>query len=960
LQLDEWVQSLDEDHNERCDDELMNEIFRSAHSLKGLSAMLGLGDINNLTHKVENVFDAARKDELIITGDVVELMFQAVDRLVGQVDVLKEPDSEAVECESVLENIRDLLQSAGVERKQASQKDAERALEDIQAELAQPDPEVATPGLESGPSTEIPCSSDPTDVFEGDVFEGLEDETEVLDKYLSIFIDETELALDSLTETFLALEGGGSREELESLLVISHRIKGSAASVGLNRAAKLAHLMEDLLQNLLDSSGTLSAEVTDAMLLCIDGLRQYVDDLKKGAARSDHFGQLAHELQQAWAVGSSPAVPSLDPLPSPGVATSGPGSESTSPRPIKITDQLRNEVAAATPIGAQALVGWVAFRPNLPLVGLKARLIYEKLGNLGEVCYFDPPAEQLDDLDELDHVTFGVVTEKSVEEVHRPLRIAGVRDSAIEPLTDDESSAPSAVQAQATKAEKASPQGATPAPKKQSASSGPAAPAQARPAEGGNRPTETLRVDIDRLDQLMNLAGELVINRARLSRIGDTLKSAVAGKQSAQVLDGVLNSLGKMAGGKDLPEKDMPEERQHLQAELEHARALARRIQNDLEPIRRDVDKLVRAHGAINDLDEAIHQLDRVSDGIQKSVMDTRMVPIGPLFTRFKRVIRDITRSNGKIINLVIRGEKTELDKRMIDELSDPLIHMVRNSADHGIEPPEVREAAGKPREGTVTLDAFHRGNSIFIQVTDDGKGLDHQTLLKKALDKGMVSEADAEKMTPHQIYQLIWEPGLSTAEKVTEVSGRGMGMDIVRSKIEGLNGTVDLDSTPGKGTTLTIKLPLTLAILPSLMVEIEGDAFAMPMESVAEIVSVKTEDLTTLHGMWTARVRGRAVSVVKLGDVFSWHNRHERKNTPDDGETTLVIIGEKGRQIALTVDRVLGEEDVVIKSMAENYQNIPGIAGASILGDGRVSLILDIIALIDMTSRQASATVPS
>jgi two-component system chemotaxis sensor kinase CheA len=328
------------------------------------------------------------------------------------------------------------------------------------------------------------------------------------------------------------------------------------------------------------------------------------------------------------------------------------------------------------------------------------------------------------------------------------------------------------------------------------------------------------------------------------------------------------------------------------------------------------------------------------------------MVPIGPLFTRFKRVVRDITRVNGKSVRLIISGEKTELDKRMIDELGDPLIHMVRNSVDHGIELPEERQAKGKPCEGTVTLDAFHRGNSIFIQVTDDGKGLDPDKILRKALEKGLVTEADAEKMSPHQIFQLIWEPGLSTAEKVTEVSGRGMGMDIVKSKIEDINGTVDLDSTPGQGTRLTIKLPLTLAILPSLMVEVESDIFALPMESVVEIVRVGRRDLTTIQGLWTARIRGRVISLVSLGEVFSW-NRPTRPLS-FDGETTLVVVGEAGQEIGLAVDRVLGEEDVVIKSMAENYQNVAGIAGASILGDGRVSLILDTSALIDLSSRQA------
>jgi two-component system chemotaxis sensor kinase CheA len=393
-----------------------------------------------------------------------------------------------------------------------------------------------------------------------------------------------------------------------------------------------------------------------------------------------------------------------------------------------------------------------------------------------------------------------------------------------------------------------------------------------------------------------------------------------------------------------------------IQQDLDTIRGQARRLQQDMEEIRRDLDALAAVRGTVNDLFETIHLLDRVSDGIQQSVMDTRMLPIGPLFQRFKRVIRDISRSNGKNIRLDINGEKTELDKRMIDELGDPLIHMVRNSADHGIESPEVRLAAGKPEQGTVSLDAFHRGNSIYIRVCDDGKGLDSERIKAKALERGLISQVEAERMTKQQIFQLIWEPGLSTAEKVTEVSGRGMGMDIVKSKIELLNGTVELDSEMGKGTTVTIKLPLTLAILPSLMVSIDGDIFAMPLESVVEIINVSPKDISTIHRQPTARVRGRVVSMVELCEVFSWHQggaRSQNENAADNPASTLVIINENGSELGLAVDHVIGEQDIVIKSMAENYRNVQGVAGASILGDGRVSLILDLVALIDMATSQ-------
>jgi two-component system, chemotaxis family, sensor kinase CheA len=304
---------------------------------------------------------------------------------------------------------------------------------------------------------------------------------------------------------------------------------------------------------------------------------------------------------------------------------------------------------------------------------------------------------------------------------------------------------------------------------------------------------------------------------------------------------------------------------------------------------------------------------------------------------------------------LEISGEGTELDKRMIDELGDPMIHIIRNSADHGIESPEVRAAAGKPRFGTISLCAFHRGSNIIIQVTDDGHGLDANRIRAKAIERGLISAADAERLTQREIYQLIWMPGLSTAEKVTEVSGRGVGMDIVRSKIEELNGSIDIDSELGRGTTLTIKLPLTLAILPSLMVDIDGDAFAIPLESVAEIVNVSRDEMHTVQGRPMASVRDRVVPVLTLGRVFDWRQEAKRKNG-ESNAISLVIIGEGSQQLGLAVHQVIGEEDVVIKSIADNYRNVAGIAGASILGDGRVSLILDPHALIEMSSRSGIA----
>ena len=366
----------------------------------------------------------------------------------------------------------------------------------------------------------------------------------------------------------------------------------------------------------------------------------------------------------------------------------------------------------------------------------------------------------------------------------------------------------------------------------------------------------------------MNLAGQLVINKARFGQVGEQLKSLASHKQSGQRLNEVGGALQRIL----VEAEEVVDNSSSGQSWLQGIQSTVTQINHDLELVRNDIDQLSQARTIVNDLSEAVHQLERVSDGIQKSVMDTRMVPIGPLFGRFKRVIRDITRNNGKDIQLAIRGDKTELDKRMIDELGDPLIHMVRNAADHGIESPEERTKAGKQGQGTVTLDAFHRGNKIFVQVKDDGKGLDPEKLKNKAIEKGIITAQDAERLSKQQALQLIWEPGFSTAEKVTDISGRGMGMDIVRSKIEQLHGAVELDSELGKGTTITINLPLTMAILPSLLTVISDDVFAVPMESVSEIVSVSESELSTVHGLETARVRGRVISIVELSSLLKWN----------------------------------------------------------------------------------------
>jgi two-component system chemotaxis sensor kinase CheA len=341
------------------------------------------------------------------------------------------------------------------------------------------------------------------------------------------------------------------------------------------------------------------------------------------------------------------------------------------------------------------------------------------------------------------------------------------------------------------------------------------------------------------------------------------------------------------------------------------------------------------------------------------------MVPIGPLFERFRRVIRDLSVSSGKEVTLEIGGEKTELDKRMIDELSDPLIHMVRNAVDHGLELPNEREAAGKPRAGTVSLLASHRGNSVMITVSDDGRGINTERIRAKIVAKGLVGKAEALELSDRDLIAYIWHPGLSTAETITEISGRGVGMDIVKSRIENLSGTFDVRSVSGQGTTFIIRLPLTLAIMSSLLVRIYDEVYAIPLDHISEIVEVRSRQIYRVQGRPTIEIRKKIIALVALGDVFRWGGKDHPSvcNGTRPGGTqpsaeeasdkrTVVVVQNGETMIGLLVDQLIGMQEVVLKSLERNFRTIPGLSGASILGDGRVSLILDLDAVIDLMAR--------
>lgn len=1001
MQLEDWVrESCEED--ECVDMDLLNDMFRSAHSIKGLSAMLGLPRINGLTHNIENVFDAARRGELAINMDVVHVVYASVDRLSELIDHLRDTQTDDLDCEEQLRAITAILEAEGALKVQGEQNSIDQAF----GEMANGD-DASNPIESTEANTEQNANAAAAVSAECEaLFQGVVDEAEVPTKYLAIFLDETELSLDEMVDILLDSDVSKDVEAVRTLMCTAHRIKGSAASIGLNRPAKLAHVMEDVLQRHRDSAQSLSTFLIDALLGCADGLRVYLKELREGVVAEVQFPFLATELLVAEA--------SQAPAPSSETIENEAEPVEEEPRQELNHESLRELAKTNCRLeNARLCVVRVELVRDALLVGLKAQLLCEKLARIGQVLMTEPLRRELESCTALSYVEIGMLTSHSDSEIFRAINVSGVIGYSIDVLgkidvAEGIATTPPKAESEPEKVAEAVPTVAEPQEAEETklqevlaeatnlcsaaasatvtappapaappapvapvavAAQKPAAPAKApQPAktaakpsatatstsEPSNRsteaakPVETLRVDIDRLDQLMNLAGQLVISKARFNQLGENLRAAIPHKQCQHWMESTEQMCGKLLQSTDDSPGGLSDK------EISSIQIQMRKIQQNLKAIGTELQRVESVRTGMANFFEAVHQLDRVTDGIQKTIMDTRMVPIGPLFGRFRRVVRDISRNSGKEISLEIMGEKTELDKRMIDELGDPLIHMVRNSADHGVESPEERVKAGKPRSGQINLNAFHRGNSIVIQVTDDGRGLSREKILAKAIERGLVIQPDAERMTDQQVYQLIWEPGFSTAEAITEISGRGMGMDIVRSKIESINGVVEVDSTPGEGSVFTIKLPLTMAILPSLMSRIAGDLFSIPVESIVEIVCLRQDEIRTIHGKKTALVRGRPVSVVELDETFQWHHHRERKQTSSD--VTIVIFRNDSRELGLVVDGILGEEDVVVKSLAENYQNVEGIAGACVLGNGCVALILDPAAVIDLAIKRQAA----
>ncbi len=750
--------------------------------------------------------------------------------------------------------------------------------------------------------------------------------------YLRLYLDETNEQLDSLVEIFLQLENQSpTPEELNEAFRLIHSIKGSSALLGLDRITSLTHHLETHFERLRSGKQELNTPTIDIVLRCIDFLRESNQHLQDGEPLSA-AGDL---LEQVKTLGKITPASST-------TKTQEPDRSQQSN-----IEQEKDSAANAQPSTHSAhdpRESWwsitIFMDSSTSSSPDAASEVTQKLAALGELMDSQPPQDTLAKAPNLTQFVLVLKTFAPEAEIIQTIEASNFTEFSIAEVQADTAFAPagpllpelSSPRKQGSDNDSQEPvlQHATPEKATQESTKTPAL-------------AKTVRVDVDRLDVLLNLTGELVVNRARLTQLAENVEPAFhkfgLSAHSTNLLESFRKFTARLA--------EQHGEKSNL--ELQDLNEQINAVENQLQ-------EWEYSRQSFSELSTAIDQLTRVSNSLQRGVLNTRMVPVGPLFNRFKRSIRDIAQELRKQVTLEIEGEKTELDKRMIDEIGDPLNHLIRNCVDHGIEPAETRIQNRKPEVATVSLTASHRGNNVFITVEDDGRGIDINRVKQTAVARGVITQSSADQLTEDETAELIFQPGFSTAQEISDISGRGVGMDIVRTKIGQLNGTVEVSSKPGVGTKFIIRLPLTLTITRCMLFRLAHGVLAVPIENVREIVSISGYQSATANGRQMCDVRGEFLPLVLIDDLFDFHaltgsDGKDLTNRASDSDNHVVILHAANKSLGLRVDGLLGGQDIVVKSLDENFKHIKGLGGASILGDGSVCLLLDAATCIELAA---------
>lgn len=674
-----------------------------------------------------------------------------------------------------------------------------------------------------------------------------------MNQYLEVFIEESKEHLQAVNSNLLELEKNPTDISIVNEIFRSaHTLKGMSATMGYEDLASLTHQMENVLDGIRNNKITVTPEILDVVFQSVDDLEAMVQSIAEGGSGKRDVRAVVEKLAK------------IEKGESLGTASSPKTTKTTEQNVVASPSQTYDEfeltvLKQSTEQGFNSFEVTVSLREDCLLKAARVFMVFEILEQIGEVIKSNPSVELLEEEKFDQSFTVTIVTKDSPEDVQgKVLKVSEV--DKVEVQTMDFSQASESIERQIenvpAQVEKET---VTEVQAEKDSNSAP----QTKAASN-----KTIRVNIERLDILMNLFEELVIDRGRLEQISRELNNS--------------------------------------------------------------------------ELHETVEHMSRISGDLQNIILNMRMVPVETVFNRFPRMVRQLARDLGKKINLVIVGAETELDRTVVDEIGDPLVHLIRNALDHGVEMPEVRKSNGKDEEGTVILKAYHSGNHVFIEIQDDGGGISRERVLKKAISKGVVTEQQASTLSDKQVFELIMSSGFSTAETISDISGRGVGLDVVKNTIESLGGSITIDSIEGKGTTFSIQLPLTLSIISVMLVELQKEKYAVPLSSIIETAIVKKEDILSAHNQKVIDFRGKVIPLVNLKDIF------EVPSEEQESDYISVVIVRKGDKIAaLVVDSFIGQQEVVLKSLGNYLSSIFAISGATILGDGQVALIIDSNALI-------------
>ncbi len=709
-------------------------------------------------------------------------------------------------------------------------------------------------------------------------------------QYLGIFLDESREHIQALSDQMMILEQEPENQDaISEIFRAAHSLKGMAGTMGYKRLQHLTHVTEDCFSDIRSGSMAVTSELMDVLFQALDAIEGYINNIQESTDEGDDDNEnIVNEINRirnaATGKGDAPAAKAEDkPKDEEGDAPAEAGDDKALYRNMKLDESAVDVMSDAIDGGKHVYGFTVYIQESCLLKAARAFLVIKALEDMGEVIATDPSSQDIED--EKFDFSFSLFTicDNDIETAKAAIMsVSEIEDAVGEEFTSetirtiggasDEAKTEEAEETDDTEAVEKT----APAVKTETA---PAAKAETSPAakEAGNKPqakkpviSKTIRVDIDKLDTLMNLVSELIIAK-------NTIVSAADGGESSS-----------------------------------------------------------------QTLNEQVEYLESVTTNLHEAVMKVRMVPIESAVNKFPRMVRDLEKKLDKKMQLTITGEETELDRTVVDEIGDPLMHLIRNSADHGLEHPDERAAKGKPEMGTIFLNAYQDGNSVIIEVGDDGKGIDVEAVRAKIVERGLASEDTAAQFTDKEVIDYLFDPGFSMAKKVTDISGRGVGLDVVKSNIESLGGDVSVKTKLGEGSTWIIRLPLTLAIIQALMVIIGEEKYAIPLDSIQTIENVASGDLKLVQGKEVIQLRGTVIPIVRMSNILGVESTH------NDAEDMIVVIVKKGDSLAgLVVDELMGQQEVVIKSLGKYINTDRVISGATILGDGEVALIIDANALI-------------